>query len=374
MRQNRLQPHKAKKRKRVNTFGLRLCVSTFGESHGRAIGCIIDGLPAGLKVDLDLLQNELNRRKGGQNIYSTQRKEADCAEILSGEFEGFTTGAPLALIVANQNTKSKDYENIKDIFRPSHADFTYFHKYEVRDYRGGGRASARESVVRVAAGAFAKMLLNEFDIKVQSGILGIGGILAKQISFDNALKSEIFSLDSNVEEAQKKAIESARENHDSIGGVALISAQNVPKGLGEPLYYKLDSAIGAMMMGLNGVKAVEIGSGIESSALFGSQNNDFIDERGFVSNHSGGILGGISNGDEIVIKVHFKPTPSIFQPQRTIDKNGREVTLNLKGRHDPCIAIRGSVVAESQLALILADMLLLNASSKMEHLRKIYGN
>ena len=203
----------------MNTFGVRLRVTTFGESHGRAIGCIIDGLPAGLKVDLDLLQNELNRRKGGQNLYSTQRKESDIAEILSGEFEGFTTGAPLALIVANQNTKSKDYENIKDIFRPSHADFTYFHKYEVRDYRGGGRASARESVVRVAAGAFAKMLLNEFDIKVQSGILGIGGILAQKISFENALKSEIFSLDKSVEEAQKKAIESARENYDSIGGI-----------------------------------------------------------------------------------------------------------------------------------------------------------
>lgn len=356
----------------MNTFGLRLRVSTFGESHGKAIGCVIDGLPAGLKVDLDFLQSELDRRKGGKNLYSTQRKESDNADILSGVFDEFTTGAPIALIVANQNTKSKDYENIKDIFRPSHADFTYYHKYEVRDYRGGGRSSARESVVRVAAGAFAKMLLREFDIKVRSGILGIGGILAQNISFENALKSEIFSLDSSVENAQKKAIDSARENHDSIGGIALISAQNVPVGLGEPLYHKLDSAIGSAMMGLNGVKAVEIGSGIEASASLGSKNNDFIDERGFVSNHSGGILGGISNGDEIVVKVHFKPTPSIFQPQRTIDKNGREVELRLKGRHDPCIAIRGSVVAESLLALILADMLLLNASSKMEYLRAIY--
>ena len=356
----------------MNTFGLRLRVTTFGESHGKAIGCVIDGLPAGLKIDLDLLQNELNRRKGGQNIYSTQRKESDIAEILSGVFDGFTTGAPIALMVANQNTKSKDYENIKDVFRPSHADFTYYHKYEVRDYRGGGRASARETVARVAAGAFAKMLLREFDIAVRSGIFGIGGVLANKISWENALKSEIFSLDSSVENAQKKAIEKAKENHDSIGGIALISAQNVPKGLGEPLYYKLDSAIGAMMMGLNGVKAVEIGSGIESSAHLGSQNNDFITAQGFISNHSGGILGGISNGDEIVIKVHFKPTPSIFQPQKSIDKNGNEVELRLKGRHDPCIAIRGSVVAESQLALILADMLLLNASSKMEHLKAIY--
>lgn len=356
----------------MNFFGLRLRVSTFGESHGSAIGCVIDGIPAGLKIDLDLLQNELDRRKGGKNLYSTQRKEADRAEILSGVFEGYSTGAPIALTIANQNIKSKDYENIKDIFRPSHADFTYFHKYGLRDYRGGGRSSARESVVRVAAGAFAKMILREFDIIVRSGILGIGGILAQKISFENAIKSEIFSLDSSVEEAQKKIIKNARENFDSIGGVALISAQNVPVGLGEPLYHKLDSAIGAVMLGLNGVKAVEIGSGVESSVLLGSENNDFISKKGFLSNHSGGILGGISNGDEIVIKVHFKPTPSIFRPQKSIDKNGCEVEINLKGRHDPCIAIRGSVVAESLLALVLADMLLLNATSKMEYLHTIY--
>lgn len=356
----------------MNFFGLRLRVSTFGESHGSAIGCVIDGIPAGLKIDLDLLQNELDRRKGGKNLYSTQRKEADRAEILSGVFEGYSTGAPIALTIANQNIKSKDYENIKDIFRPSHADFTYFHKYGLRDYRGGGRSSARESVARVAAGAFAKMVLREFDIIVRSGILGIGGILAQKISFENAIKSEIFSLDSSVEEAQKKIIKNARENFDSIGGVALISAQNVPVGLGEPLYHKLDSAIGAVMLGLNGVKAVEIGSGVESSVLLGSENNDFISKKGFLSNHSGGILGGISNGDEIVIKVHFKPTPSIFRPQKSIDQNGCEVEINLKGRHDPCIAIRGSVVAESLLALVLTDMLLLNATSKMEHLHTIY--
>lgn len=356
----------------MNSFGLKFRVTTFGESHGSAVGCVIDGVPAGLKIDLDLLQSELNRRKGGKNIYSTQRKESDSAEILSGVFEGIATGAPIALIIANQNTKSSDYANVKDIFRPSHADFTYFHKYGLRDYRGGGRSSARESVARVAAGAFAKMILREFGVRVQSGILGIGGILAKNISFENALKSEIFSLDSAVENAQKEAIKNARENGDSIGGVALISAQNVPVGLGEPLYYKLDSAIGAVMMGLNGVKAVEIGSGVEASALLGSENNDSIHSRGFSSNHSGGILGGISNGDEIVVRVHFKPTPSIFCPQKTTDTNGREVELRLKGRHDPCIAIRGSVVAESLLALVLVDMMLLNASAKMENLRKIY--
>lgn len=356
----------------MNSFGLKLRVMTFGESHGKAIGCVIDGFPAGVKIDFDFLQKELARRKGGQNIYSTPRSESDIAEVVSGVFEGYSTGTPIAIIIANSNTKSKDYDNIKDIFRPSHADFTYFHKYGVRDYRGGGRSSARESVARVAAGAFAKMLLKEFHILVRSGILGIGGIKANEISWDNALESEIFSLDKNVESAQKTAIKEAIKNHNSIGGIALISALNVPKGLGEPLYYKLDSAIAGIMMGLNGVKAVEIGSGVESSIKLGNENNDCIDKNGFLSNNSGGILGGISNGDEIVVKVHFKPTPSIFQPQRTIDKNGNEVLLKLKGRHDPCIAIRGSVVAESLLALVLADMMLLNAGSNILHLKKIY--
>lgn len=357
----------------MNSFGLKLRVTTFGESHGKAIGCVIDGIPAGLKIDFDFLQKELERRKGGQNIYSTPRKESDVADIVSGVFEGYSTGSPIAIIIANSNAKSKDYESIKDIFRPSHADFTYFHKYGLRDYRGGGRSSARESVARVAAGAFAKMFLREFGIALHCGIFSIGGISANNISWDNALKSDIFSLDSSVEEAQKQAIKNAIKNHDSIGGIALISAQNVPKSLGEPLYYKLDSALASIMMGLNGVKAVEIGSGVESSQKLGSENNDSIDKSGFLSNHSGGILGGISNGDEIILKVHFKPTPSIFRPQKTIDKNGDEVKLTLKGRHDPCIAIRGSIVAESLLALVLADMMLLNASSKMEHLRKIYG-
>lgn len=357
----------------MNTIGKKLRVTTFGESHGAAIGCVIDGIPAGLLIDMQLLEDELDRRKGGKNLYSTQRKEKDRVEIISGVFDGYTTGTPIGLVIANDNTKSKDYENIKDIFRPSHADFTYFYKYGIRDYRGGGRSSARESVVRVAAGAIAKMLLNEFHIKLQSGICQIGDIKASNIDFDFAKNSEIFSLDEKVESAQKEIILQAKNMHDSIGGVAMICANGVPKGFGEPLYYKLDSAIGEAMMGLNGVKAVEIGSGVESSTKLGSQNNDCISKQGFLSNNSGGILGGISNGDEIIIKVYFKPTPSIFIPQKSINVRGDEVEVNLKGRHDPCIAIRGSVVAESLLSLILADMMLLNATSKMQYLRQIYG-
>ncbi|MDE6886672.1 MAG: chorismate synthase [Helicobacteraceae bacterium] len=356
----------------MNTIGKRFRVTTFGESHGNGIGCVIDGIPAGLFIDVEFLQNELNRRRGGQNLYSTQRKEDDKIEILSGVFEGFSTGSPIGMFIANKNTKSSDYDDIKDIFRPSHADFTYFYKYGIRDYRGGGRSSARESVARVASGAIAKLLLKEFNITTKSGIYQIGEVKASNIDFDFARQSEIFSLDKEVESAQKELVKKAKESHDSIGGVALICANNVPLGLGEPLYYKLDSAIGEAMLGLNGVKAVEIGSGVESSTKLGSQNNDYISKNGFMSNNSGGILGGISNGDEIYLKVHFKPTPSIFRTQKSIDKNNNEIELRLKGRHDPCIAIRGSVVAESLLSIIIADALLLNTTSKIEYLKKIY--
>lgn len=357
----------------MNTFGTRLKLTTFGESHGAGIGGVLDGLPAGLEIDTNFLNLEMQRRQGGRNLFSTQRKEADEVEILSGVFEGKSTGTPLGFFIRNHATKSSDYNNIKDIFRPGHSDFTYFHKYGIRDYRGGGRSSARESAARVAAGAIAKMLLKHFKITLRSGIFSVGGIDCQEIDFNFAKESEIFSLDKNTEQAQKNKIMEARNSHNSVGGTALISAINIPIGLGEPLYYKLDSAIGELMLGLNGVKAVEIGSGIESTKMFGSEHNDSITQKGFLSNHSGGILGGISNGEEIYFKVHFKPTPSIFIPQFTITTNNQECTCEIKGRHDPCIAIRGSVVCESMLALILADMLLLNATSKLENLKKIYS-
>ncbi|QOQ98681.1 chorismate synthase [Helicobacter winghamensis] len=356
----------------MNTFGIALKVTTFGESHGAGIGGVIDGLPSGIVLDEEFLQTEMLRRMGGRNLYSTQRKEADRVEILSGVFEGKTTGTPLGFFVQNSANKSKDYDSIKDLFRPGHADFTYFQKYGFRDFRGGGRSSARESVARVAAGAIAKMFLRHFNIKVQSGILSIGAIKGEEVDFNYAKRSEIFALDKKMESKQKEAIMQAKNAHNSIGGVALICASGVPAGLGEPLYYKLDSAIGALMLGLNGVKAVEIGKGVESTLLLGSENNDEMDAQGFLSNHCGGILGGISTGGEIAIKVHFKPTPSIFLPQNTQDIQGNVVECNIKGRHDPCVAVRGSVVCEAQLALILADMLLLNATSKLENLQKLY--
>ncbi|WP_104721969.1 chorismate synthase [Helicobacter mesocricetorum] len=357
----------------MNTFGQHLKLTTFGESHGKGIGGVLDGLPSGLSIDETFIASEMYRRQGGRNHYSTQRKEPDKVEILSGIFEGKTTGTPLGFFIHNTSTKSSDYNALKDIFRPGHADFTYFYKYGIRDYRGGGRSSARESSARVAAGAIAKLLLKEFQITLRSGIFSIGNIAAQDIDFDFAIQSEIYALDKQVEERQKEAITKARNTHNSIGGVAIISALNVPIGLGEPLYYKLDSAIGSLMLGLNGVKAVEIGSGIECSKMKGSQHNDAIYKKGFQTNHSGGILGGISNGDEILIKIHFKPTPSIFIPQNSLNTSGEECSCIIKGRHDPCIAIRGSVVCESMLALILADMLLLNSASKLENLKKLYA-
>jgi len=298
----------------MNTFGQALRLSTFGESHGLGIGAVLDGVPAGLAIDEIFIAKEMLRRAPGRNIYATPRKESDSVEILSGVFEGKSTGVPIGLWIGNTSNKSSDYNNIKDIFRPNHADFTYFKKYGLRDYRGGGRASARESTVRVAAGS-----------------------------------------------------------HDSIGGVATICAFGLPVGLGEPLYHRLDGALGDALLGLNAVKAVEIGDGVKSSEQRGSMHNDKMNAHGFISNHSGGILGGISNGNILLLHVHFKPTPSIFIPQETLNISMQEVICKIKGRHDPCVAVRGSVVAEAMVALVLADMLLLNATSQLAFLKRIYG-
>lgn len=358
----------------MNSFGQNFRFTTFGESHGKAIGCVVDGVPAGIKIDEEFIQSEMNRRKPGQNKYATARKEGDVIEILSGVFEGLSTGTPIAMIIYNENQKSKDYTNVKDLFRPGHADFTYFAKYGLRDYRGGGRSSARETASRVAAGAIAKLMLKEVNIEINSGISSIDGIDAKNYDFKHALTSDIFALDKEVEEKQKEAIIQAKKQHNSVGGCALVNVKNCPSGLGEPIYFKLDAQIASAMMSINAVKAVEIGDGIEAAKVKGFDNNDQIRKDGFKTNHSGGILGGISNGDDINIKVHFKSTPSVFIKQDTVDIYNDEVTCELKGRHDPCVAIRGSVVAESMMALVLADMLILNMSSKIKNIKKVYNS
>jgi len=357
----------------VNSFGEKLRFSTFGESHGKALGCILDGVPAGLEIDEDFIQSELDRRKPGKSEFETARKEADKVEILSGVFEGLSTGTPIAMIIYNTNQKSKDYSNIKDMFRPGHADYTYFHKYGLRDYRGGGRSSARETAARVAAGAIAKLMLKKLSIKISSGISEVAGIGASLYDYNYAQSSLIYSLDKNVEAKQKQAILDAKNNHDSVGGIARVVVEGTPVGLGQPLYYKLDAILADAMMGINAVKAVEIGDGALSVKSLGSKNNDQIRSDGFESNHAGGILGGISNGEDIVMNVYFKPTPSIFQEQHTVDINNQEHDFSLKGRHDPCVAIRGTIVCESMAALVIADMLLLNMGSKMDAVTKYYS-
>ena len=357
----------------MNSFGQKLRFSTFGESHGKALGCILDGVPAGLEVDEAYIQSELDRRKPGKSEFETARKEADTVEILSGVFEGKSTGTPIAMVIYNTNQKSKDYTNIKDVFRPGHADFTYFHKYGIRDYRGGGRSSARETAARVAAGAIAKLMLKELDISVMSGISEVAGIKSENFDYEAAKSSLIYALDHEKEQEQKDAILKAKNNHDSVGGVSRVVVKGVPVGLGQPLYYKLDGVLADAMMGLNAVKAVEIGDGVLSASSLGSQNNDEIRTAGFETNHAGGILGGISNGEDIVMNVYFKPTPSIFKQQHTVTTKNEEVDFSLKGRHDPCVAIRGTVVCESMAALVIADMLLLNMGSHMQGLTKYYS-
>lgn len=356
----------------MNRFGERFTLTTFGESHGAGIGCVLDGVPAGLRLDEDFIQSELDRRRPGANRYSTPRKESDRVEILSGVFEGYTTGTPLAMFIRNENQKSRDYEEVKSLFRPAHADFTYFHKYGIRDYRGGGRSSARESAARVAGGAVAKLFLNELGIALESGVFQVGACKTEARDFAFARQSEVFALDPLMEERFKGAIEEARKGHDSIGGAIEVRARGIPIGLGEPMYHKLDSALGAAFMGLNAVKAMEIGEGFEASRLKGSENNDPLTPAGFKSNHAGGILGGISNGEEIVARVYFKPTPSIFLPQETINEAGEAVVCRLKGRHDPCVAIRGSVVCEALLALVLADMALLRLGNRLSDIQEFY--
>jgi len=357
----------------MNSFGQKFRFTTFGESHGVALGCIVDGVPAGVEIDLEFIQEEMNRRKPGQNKLQTARKEDDKIEILSGTFEGLSTGTPIAMVLYNGNQKSRDYDNVKDLFRPGHADFTYFHKYGIRDYRGGGRSSARETSARVAAGAIAQLILKDLNIEVFSGISNIDGIKSEEFDWEYAKTSEMYALDKNKEEEQKNAILKAKESHNSVGGVVSLKAINVPAGLGEPIYYKLDSVLADAMMSINAVKAISIGDGIESISLKGNENNDEITSNGFKTNHSGGILGGISNGDDIEMQVYFKPTPSIFLEQDTINVYNEDVKCNLKGRHDPCVATRGSVVAQSMLAIVLVDMLLLNMGAKMTHLKKIYS-
>lgn len=313
---------------------------TWGESHGPAIGVVIDGIPANFPLDLDFIQQELARRRPGSSQYTTPRKEKDKFELLSGVFEGRTTGAPLSFIIKNENIKSKDYDDLTKLYRPGHADYTYHKKYINYDPYGGGRASARETAGRVIAGAIAKQFLEKVGVNIKASLVQVGSVKGDL----NELQAEILRV---------------KQMGDSIGGVVEVRAMGVPAGWGEPTYEKLDARLAYAMMGLHAVKAVEIGDGIQVVSRFGSDNNDEISSHGFLSNSAGGVLGGISSGQELVLRVHIKPTASIFKTQKTIDRNGIDQTLDLKGRHDPCVALRAVVIVESIMAYVLFDLSLL---------------
>jgi len=339
-----------------STLGRLFCVTSFGESHGPAIGCVVDGCPPGLALAEADIQRELDRRRPGTSRHVTQRQEADTVEILSGVFEGLTTGTPIALLIRNVDARSKDYSNIKDSFRPGHADYTYWHKYGIRDYRGGGRQSARETAVRVAAGAVAKKWLEEhFGVTIRGYLSRLGPIEVPFKTWDAVDANPFFAADESCVPQLESFVDALRKAGDSAGAQVTAIAHNVPPGWGEPVYEKLDADIAYAMMSINAVKGVEIGAGFASVAQKGSEHSDEMTPEGFLSNNAGGILGGISTGQDIVVNVAIKPTSSIRLPRRSIDKQGQPVLVETHGRHDPCVGIRATPIAEAMLAIVLMD-------------------
>ncbi len=339
-----------------NTFGHLFTVSSFGESHGPAIGCVVDGCPPGLEISAEDIQLELDRRKPGTSRHVTQRKEPDTVEILSGVFEGKTTGTPIALLIRNQDQRSQDYGKIAETFRPGHADYTYWHKYGIRDYRGGGRSSARETAVRVAAGAIAKKWLKEkFGVAIRGYMHQLGEIEIPFKSWAEVGQNAFFAPNQAMEAQLEAYMDQIRSERDSVGAGITVVAESVPVGLGEPVFDRLDADIAHAMMGINAVKGVEIGAGFASIAQKGSQHCDELTPQGFASNEAGGILGGISTGQDIVVRIAIKPTSSIAQERRSIDKQGNAVMMATTGRHDPCVGIRATPIAEAMLALTLID-------------------
>lgn len=350
-----------------NTFGSIFKLITFGESHGVAIGGVIDGCPAGIKVDFDAIQLEMNRRKPGQSTIVTQRKEPDAVKFLSGIFEGTTTGTPIGFIIENTNQKPKDYTHIKDVFRPSHADYTYFEKYGQRDYRGGGRSSARETACRVVAGALAKQFLKTIEINAYTSSVGeiVLNKSYKELNLANAETNDVRCPDSEVAAQMISKIKSIRKQGDTIGGVISCIIKNVPIGLGEPVFDRLHAQLGKAMLSINAVKGFQYGSGFKGTQLKGSQHNDSFNPNGSTkTNLSGGIQGGISNGMDIYFDVAFKPVATIMKAQDTIDNKGKKIEMQGKGRHDPCVVPRAVPIVEAMAALVLADFILLNRLSK----------
>ncbi len=364
-----------------SSFGTVFRISTWGESHGKGIGAVIDGCPSGIRLCREDIQKYLDRRKPGQNRYATARQEADAVEILSGVFDGKTTGTPISLAVWNRDQRSADYSAIASLYRPGHADYTYDLKYGVRDYRGGGRASARETIGRVAAGAVAMRLLEELGITVQAYVGSVGPVFVERerIDLSYAEKSPVCMPDPEASARAEEYLNSCINDLDSCGGTVECIAKNVPASLGEPVFDKLDASLARAIMSIGAVKAVEIGDGVLVSGRRGSENNDLYtaDASGRpvkATNHSGGILGGISDGSPILVRASFKPTPSISRPQPMLGADGELHTQAIHGRHDPIVVARAAVVVEAMTALTLADHLLLAASSRIENLKKIFSS
>ena len=339
-----------------NSFGKLFCVTSFGESHGPAIGCVIDGCPPGLEISTDDIQRELDRRKPGTSRHVTQRRESDTVEILSGVFEGKTTGTSIGLLIRNEDQRSKDYSKIMDVFRPGHADYTFWQKYGIRDYRGGGRASARETAVRVAAGAIAKKWLNaKYGIVIRGYMAQLGPVEIPFQRWEDVNQNPFFVADSSYVAQLEKFMDALRKSGDSVGAKISVVAEGVPVGWGEPVYDRLDADIAYAMMNINAVKGVEIGAGFNSVIQKGTEHSDEMTPEGFLSNNAGGILGGISSGQPITANVAIKPTSSIRLGRRSINKQGEPIIVETHGRHDPCVGIRATPIVEAMLALVLID-------------------
>ncbi|CAL4042130.1 Chorismate synthase [Buchnera aphidicola (Takecallis arundicolens)] len=342
-----------------NTIGKIFKVHTFGESHGVALGCIIDGMPPGIKISKTYIQNELNRRKPGSSQYTTQRRETDKVNILSGIFNDITTGTSIGLTINNLDQRSQDYDTIQHIFRPGHADYTYYKKYGIRDHRGGGRSSARETAMRVAAGAFAKQYLkNIYNINIRGYLSQLGKIKCQLNSWEEVNNNPFFCGDIDKINLLKKKIKQLKKNGNSIGAEITIISENVPIGLGEPVFDRLDADLAHALMSINAVKGIEIGDGFSVISQLGSENRDAITQKGFLSNHAGGILGGISNGQPILAKIALKPTSSINIPIQTITQDNKNTYIQVKGRHDPCVGIRAVPIAEAMTAIVIMDHIL----------------
>ena len=356
-----------------NTFGHLFTLTTFGESHGEAIGGVVDGMPAGIEIDTAFIQQELNRRRPGQSRITTSRQEADQVELLSGVFEGRSTGCPIGFIVRNQNQHSQDYENLRTVFRPSHADYTYYNKYELRDHRGGGRSSARITISRCVGGALAKLALRQLGISVQAYTSQVGDIALERdyrfYNLDLTEQNAVRCPDQEKARQMEQLIEQVKAEGDTIGGIITCVIKGCPTGLGEPEFSKFHAELGAAMLGINAVKGFEYGEGFSGVTARGSEQNDvFVSENSSLStktNHSGGIQGGISNGQDIYFRVAFKPVATLLRPQQTVDMEGNETTVTPRGRHDPCVLPRAVPVVEAMAAMVVLDHYLLNKSVKL---------